>query len=113
MVDLVGYIIAGIPGLLIGVATLPWRHRVDPKGTTGLYLYLWTCFWPFFLVHFFWFGLLAYRKPWWTYLDRTRAARSAAQQQPSDAFPDFPARRTVKETYFKQKDHGLPKKDDQ
>ena len=64
-----------VPGLVIGVGSLPWKRAVSPTEHELLYVMGWACFWPFGLVWALIAGLSAYRRAWWAYLDRKAAER--------------------------------------
>ena len=66
-------------GALLGIATLPWRHKLSPQGSVILYLLAWSCFWPYLLPLAAWQGVLAYRKAWWRYADREQAAKTGRE----------------------------------
>lgn len=62
-------------GALIGVATLPWKHRISHKEGAFLYIVSWACFWPFIVVYLTYFVVSAYIRSWWDYSDRVASAR--------------------------------------
>lgn len=68
MHDWIAYSITFTIGLVIGVATLPWKHRLDPLDKTYMYVLGWTCFWPYFILLAIWHGFKVYREAWWDYL---------------------------------------------
>jgi hypothetical protein len=91
-------------GLLIGVITLPWSNKPSTATETPiLWLALWACFWPLLLLFSAREGLKAYRKAWWSYSDRKQMLKHRAQGNQDDAFPNFPAHETVRDTFFKRR----------
>jgi hypothetical protein len=69
------WLAAVIPGLVIGLATLPWKHKINPGDGVAIYVLAWVCFWPFGLIFSAYHGALAYRQAWWDYQTRRQIAK--------------------------------------
>lgn len=93
--------VAGL-GALLGLATLPWAHRIDPKCRPWLWVLAWACFWPYAISYALWHGFGAYRKAWWAYSDRRQVAKHLNQDDDlGEAI--IKMGQTTRDTYFKQK----------
>ena len=92
-------------GLALGVAVLPWQHKLSSRDGPLLFVAAIACFWPLFLPLAILHGLRTYRNRWNQYLDHRERLKHTKPQE-EKAFPDFPAHETVKKTYFKNKDEG-------
>lgn len=104
MPDALWYVGAAGVGAAIGLATLPWSNKPSIGNESPIsWLLIWACLWPFLTLFAAWEGWRAYRKAWRDYSDRRQAVKHRAQQSASDAFPDFLAHQTVKDTYFKRR----------
>lgn len=68
IVSAVGYICAGV---LLGVATLPWKDRLSNESML-MWFVTWACFWPYLTVLAAARTLLAYGRAWQTFIARRR-----------------------------------------
>lgn len=70
------WLVFACPGLIIGVATLPWKHQIDPRDSTLMYLLGWASLWPFLTLWFLKDFLKYFTREWFDYVARARHEKS-------------------------------------
>lgn len=66
------YAVALGPGLIIGIATLPWNNNINRSHFSWVSIWVFT--WPFMILFFAWEGIKIYKEAWGDYLSWRRHA---------------------------------------